>query len=249
MTDEVGKPQTRIPQSAAVFGASGGIGRALCERLVARGCTTVHAGSRGGVEPQDDHIRPFAFDLTDESSIAQAAKTMRDQPPEWIIVASGVLTLADGTGPERTLKRLDPAAMTEVFALNTIGPAIIAKHMLPLMPREQRFVFAALSARVGSISDNGLGGWHSYRASKAALNMLLKNFAIEMRRTHPDGVVAGLHPGTVDTRLSKPFQSNLPEGQLTEAQEAADMLLDVLGSLNSGDSGKVFDYAGAEVPA
>lgn len=249
MTDEVGKPQTRIPQSAAVFGASGGIGRALCERLIARGCTTVHAGSRGGVEPQDDHIRPFAFDLTDESSIAQAAKTMRDQPPEWIIVASGVLTLADGTGPERTLKRLDPAAMTEVFALNTIGPAIIAKHMLPLMPREQRFVFAALSARVGSISDNGLGGWHSYRASKAALNMLLKNFAIEMRRTHPDGVVAGLHPGTVDTRLSEPFQSNLPEGQLTEAQEAADMLLDVLGSLNSGDSGKVFDYAGAEVPA
>ena len=174
---------------------------------------------------------------------------MRDQPPEWIIVASGVLTLADGTGPERTLKRLDPAAMTEVFALNTIGPAIIAKHMLPLMPREQRFVLAALSARVGSISDNGLGGWHSYRASKAALNMLLKNFAIEMRRTHPDGVVAGLHPGTVDTRLSEPFQSNLPEGQLTEAQEVADMLLDVLGSLNSDDSGKVFDYAGAEVPA
>ena len=162
-------------------------------------------------------------------------------------MASGVLTLADGTGPERTYKRLDAGAMAEVLALNTIGPALIAKHVLPLMPRSERFVFAALSARVGSISDNGLGGWHSYRASKAALNMLLRNFALEMGRTHKEGVVVGLHPGTVDSELSKPFQKGLREGQLTEPERAAQNLLGVLSRLGPHDSGKVFDFAGIEV--
>lgn len=209
----------------------------------------VHAGSRSGEAPSGGVFRPFAFDLTDEASISAAAEAMRADPPEWVIVATGVLTLANGAGPERTLKRLDAANMAEVLALNTIGPALVAKHVLPLMPRARRFVFAALSARVGSISDNRLGGWHSYRASKAALNMLLANFAIEMGRTHDKGVVVGLHPGTVDTSLSEPFQSGLPDGQLTGPEKAAGMLLDVLGSLSPADSGKVFDYAGKPVPA
>ncbi len=237
------------PRTAAVFGSTGGIGTALCERLAANGCEIVHAGSRCGEKPSGTNIRPFAFDLTEEASIEAAANAMRDDPPAWVIVASGVLTLEDGTGPERTYKRLDPRAMERVLALNTIGPAIIAKHMLALMPRDRAFTFAALSARVGSISDNGLGGWHSYRASKAALNMLLKNFALEIGRTHKDGVVVGLHPGTVDSALSEPFQSNLPDGQLTEPDEAAENLLGVLAGLDADDSGKVFDFAGAEVPA
>lgn len=237
------------PRTAAVFGASGGIGLALCEALAARGTKVIHAGSRAGQGPAVAGVHPFAFDLRDESSIAAAAETMRDAPPDWVIVATGVLTLADGTGPERTFKRLDAATMAEVFALNTIGPALIAKHMLPLMPRSERFVFAALSARVGSISDNRLGGWHSYRASKAALNMLLRNFALELARTHPQGVVAGLHPGTVDSALSQPFQSNLANGQLTAPAQAADNLLAVLARLGPQDSGKVFDFRGDEVPA
>lgn len=237
------------PRVVAVFGASGGIGRALCEGLAARGCERVYAGSRSGEGPQGEAFHPFAFDLADEASIAAAAAAMRDEPPEWVIVSTGVLTLADGRGPERTYKRLDGATMAEVFALNTIGPALIAKHMLPLMPRDRRFMFAALSARVGSISDNRLGGWHSYRASKAALNMLLKNFALEMARTHPLGVVAGLHPGTVDSALSQPFQSGLPEGQLTAPDAAADNLLGVLARLTPEQSGRVFDFRGAEVPA
>ena len=194
-------------------------------------------------------IRPFPFDLTDEASIAAAAEAMRGDPPEWVIIATGVLTLPDGTGPERSYKRLDPAAMAEVFALNTIGPALIAKHMLALMPRGSAFTFAALSARVGSISDNRLGGWHSYRASKAALNMLMKNFALEMARTHPEGVVVGLHPGTVDSALSEPFQSGLPEGQLTTPDEAATNLLAVLATRMPEHSGRVFDFRGEEVPA
>ncbi len=237
------------PRSAAVFGASGGIGLALCEGLAARGAEVVYAGSRGGQGPQGAGVRPFAFDLTDEASIAAAAETMRGDPPEWIILATGVLTLADGTGPERTFKRIDAAAMAQVFAINTIGPALIAKHILPLMPRDRRFVFAALSARVGSISDNRLGGWHSYRASKAALNMLLKNLALELARTHPHGVVAGLHPGTVDSALSQPFQTGLPEGQLTAPEVAADNLLGVLVQLAPDNSGRVFDFRGDEVPA
>lgn len=242
---EVGK----YPRSAAIFASTGGIGRALCLALAEGGCEVVHAGSRKGLEPVGPAFHPFAFDLADEDSIAAAAAAMKDDPPEWVVVASGVLTLPDGTGPERTLKRLDAATMGEVFALNTVGPAMIAKHMLPIMPRDRRFVFAALSARVGSITDNGLGGWHSYRASKAALNMLLKNFALEMGRTHKGGVVVGLHPGTVDSALSEPFQSNLPEGQLTAPQDAAANLLGVLADLTPEASGKVFDFAGKAIPA
>jgi NAD(P)-dependent dehydrogenase (short-subunit alcohol dehydrogenase family) len=234
---------------AAVFGASGGIGRALVEALAAGGTEVIHAGSRSGARCEDAGARPFAFDLTDEASIAAAAEAMKADPPEWVIVATGVLTLADGTGPERTYKRLDPGAMAEVLALNTIGPALIAKHVLAIMPRARPFTFAALSARVGSIGDNRLGGWHSYRASKAALNMLLRNFALEMARTHPDGVVVGLHPGTVDSALSAPFQSGLAEGQLTAPQTAAANLLNVLAGLTPAQSGRVFDYSGAEIPA
>lgn len=246
---QVSEMPVRWPRRAAVFGASGGIGAALCAALLAGGTEVVHAGSRRGDGPAGTGVLPFAFDLADEASIAAAAEAMRAEPPEWVIVATGVLTLADGTGPERSYKRLDPATMGEVFTLNTIGPALIAKHMLPLMPRSRPFVFAALSARVGSISDNRLGGWHSYRASKAALNMLLRNFALEMARTHAEGVIVGLHPGTVDSALSAPFQSGLPDGQLTAPEAAASNLLGVLSRLTPDQSGRVFDFRGDEVPA
>ncbi len=246
---QVSRGVTIWPRSAAVFGASGGIGAALCDALIAGGTGLVHAGSRRGEAPVAPGIQPFAFDLTDETSIAAAANTMRHDPPEWVIVATGVLTLQDGTAPERSVRRLDPAAMAEVLALNTIGPALIAKHMLGIMPRGRAFTFAALSARVGSISDNRLGGWHSYRASKAALNMLLKNFALEMARTHPESVIVGLHPGTVDSALSQPFQSGLPNGQLAMPKDAAANLLGVLSGLAPAHSGRVFDFRGAEVPA
>jgi NAD(P)-dependent dehydrogenase (short-subunit alcohol dehydrogenase family) len=239
----------RWPRVAAVFGASGGIGRALCEALAAGGTEVVHAGARQPVASGHLAICPFAFDLKDEASIAAAAEAMRDDPPDWTIVASGVLTLPDGTGPERSYRRLDPAAMEQVLALNTIGPALVAKHMLAIMPRSRPFAFAALSARVGSITDNRLGGWHSYRASKAALNMLIRNFALEMARTHPESVVVGLHPGTVDSALSKPFQAGLPEGQLTAPDDAAANLLSVLARLTPANSGRIFDFRGEEIPA
>lgn len=234
-------------RSAAVFGASGGIGAALCEALAERGIACIHAGSRGGKAPPHAAVRRFSFDLTDEASIAAAASDMADEPPDLVIVATGVLSLPDGTGPERSYRQIERAKMLEAFALNTIGPALIAKHMLPLLPRNRRCVFAALSARVGSIGDNRLGGWHSYRASKAALAMLIRNFAIELARTHEQAIVVGLHPGTVDTPLSEPFQGNLPQGQLTAPGESARNLLTVIDALEPGDSGCVLDWRGARI--
>ena len=194
-----------------------------------------------------DAARQFAFDLTDEASISVAAQMAREAPPDLVLVTTGVLTLSDGTGPERSYKALDPATMEQVFRLNTIGPAIVAKHMLPLFARDRRGVFAALSARVGSIGDNRLGGWHSYRASKAALNMLLKNLALELQRSHPQAVVVGLHPGTVDTALSEPFQRNVPQGKLFTPRHSAASLLDVISRLGLQDSGQVFDWQGQPI--
>lgn len=240
---QVKSDSSEWPRCAAVFGASGGIGQALCEVLLARGCT-VWAGSRSGTVAGLEAARQFAFDLTDEASISAAAQMAREAPPDLVLVTTGVLTLPDGSGPERSYKALDPATMEQVFRLNTIGPAIVAKHMMPLLPRDRRAVFAALSARVGSIGDNQLGGWHSYRASKAALNMLLKNLALELQRSHPQAVVAGLHPGTVDTALSEPFQRNVPPGKLFTAGHSASCLLEVIENLGPADSGQVFDWQG-----
>lgn len=244
---DVGKRTGDFPRNATVFGASGGIGKALVEALSERG-VAVFAGSRSGAVPGAPGVTPFTFDLDDEASIAAAAEAMRDAPPDLVIVATGALTLADGTGPEKSLRMIDPAAMERVFRLNTIGPAMIAKHVLPMLPKDRRSVFAVLSARVGSIGDNRLGGWHSYRASKSALNMLLRNFAIEMARTHDEAIIVGLHPGTVDTALSQPFQPNLPAGQLTAPADAARHLLSVIDGLAPADSGDVFDWKGARIP-
>lgn len=233
---------------AAIFGASGAIGGALAKRLAECG-TQVFAGSRGGRGPEGERITRFHFDLTDEASITEAARLMRGSPLDLVIAATGTLTLEDGSGPERSFKHVSGKTMADIFALNTIGPALVARHMLPLLPRADPCVFAALSARVGSIGDNRIGGWHSYRASKAALNMLIRNYAIEIARTHKHASIIGLHPGTVDSALSEPFQGNLPDGQLTRPDDAADNLLAVINKVGPQDSGKVFDWKGEEVPA
>ena len=236
------------PECAAVFGASGGIGAALCDVLAEEG-VRVWAVSRSGDAHghAENQMRGRRFDLTDEGSIAAVAAEMRSDPPQLTIVSSGALTLDDGTGPERSYRQIDADAMESAFRINAIGPMLVAKHVLPLFPRDRRCVFAALSARVASIGDNRLGGWHSYRASKAALNMLLRNLALELARTHRQAVVAGLHPGTVDTGLSKPFQANLPEGQLHSPRKAAKDLLGIVRSLTPEDSGQVFDWKGEAI--
>ncbi|MEO0030582.1 MAG: hypothetical protein RIS94_340 [Pseudomonadota bacterium] len=231
----------------AVFGASGGIGAALVAALAARDdVTEVWAGSRTGTAG-GAKVQGFAFDLADEASIASACARIA-APLDMVIVATGRLTLADGSGPEKSCRALDPAHLAESFAINAIGPALVAKHALPLLPRYRRAVFAALSARVGSITDNRLGGWHSYRAGKAALNMLVRNFAIELSRSHPQAVAVTLHPGTVDTGLSAPFQKGVPEGKLFSAPYAAERLLTVLDALTPADTGKLWAWDGTELP-
>jgi NAD(P)-dependent dehydrogenase (short-subunit alcohol dehydrogenase family) len=233
--------------SAVVIGASGGIGGAFEAALLEEGAFDVVYGfarKRSGA----DHL-----DLLDEASIAAAAaRVAAGPPPSLVIVATGLLH-TDDLGPEKALRDLDPDWMARLYAVNAIGPALVAKHFLPLLPKPKgagqvKPVFAALSARVGSISDNRLGGWHGYRASKAALNMLVRNLAIEERRRNDRAIVVALHPGTVDTALSRPFQSNVQPGKLFDAERAALQLLDVIEGLKITDSGKLFDYEGNEVP-
>lgn len=233
---------------AVVFGANGGIGGALVAHLAASGrFARVYAGSRGPAVPPAGAL-PFTYDLTDEASLASAVANMEGMP-EMVVVASGLLhDPTRAITPEKSLRHIDAKTMAHLFAINTIGPALIAKHMLPRLPRHRRAVFGVLSARVGSIGDNRLGGWHSYRASKAALNMLVANFAIEMRRTHPQAIVAALHPGTVATSLSGPFRSAVAPDRLFSPDVSASHLLRLIEGLGPDDSGNLFAWNGERLP-
>lgn len=234
--------------SAIVFGASGAIGRALTERLVLQGKYVVYGAVRNSAAPLPADVRRIGFDLADEASIA-AAVAQIEEPPALVIVATGLLhDAARGITPEKSLRGIDPGAMAAVFAANTIGPALLAKHLLPRLPRDRPATFAVLSARVGSIGDNRLGGWHAYRASKAALNMLVKNFAIELARSHPLAVVAALHPGTTDSALSAPFQRGMAPDKLFSPAQAAGHLLDVIAALTPADSGGLYAWDGQRLP-
>ncbi|WP_421787363.1 SDR family NAD(P)-dependent oxidoreductase [Hyphobacterium sp.] len=233
--------------TAAVFGASGGIGRAFVKALSEdERCAAIFAGARNAI-PAAEKVTGFAFDLAEEDSIAQAAKGLDERGPvHLVIVATGVLH-GESFGPERSWRELDPEVMARVFALNATGPALIAKHLLDHLPRDETGIFAALSARVGSIGDNRLGGWHSYRASKAALNMMIRNFAIELGRKRKQAISVGLHPGTVDTPLSQPFQRNVPDDKLFSPEKSAAHLLGVLGNLSANDSGYSYAWDGKRI--
>ncbi|MBL4804302.1 MAG: SDR family NAD(P)-dependent oxidoreductase [Alphaproteobacteria bacterium] len=236
------------PIRAVVIGASGGIGKAFVTSLAEHeSVNSVYACSRSGVRFENSKIVSLNADITDEESLKKAAtKIEKDGEVNLVIVATGTLH-ENSVQPEKSFKDMSLANFNHLFLVNSAGPALAAKHFLPLIPRDQKSVFAMLSARVGSISDNRLGGWYAYRASKAALNMIIKNLAIEVARKNKQAVVAGLHPGTVDTDLSKPFQANVPEGKLFTPEYSARMMLNVLSGLSPEDSGKIFDYAGEEV--
>jgi NAD(P)-dependent dehydrogenase (short-subunit alcohol dehydrogenase family) len=233
---------------ALLFGAGGGIGAAVTKALAADpGCRAVFAAARSRTADAGK-VRGLRFDLTDEASIADAvAAASTEGPLDLVFVATGLLH--DGViSPEKSLRALDATAMTRAFQINTIGPAMIARHALPKLGKDAKSVFAALSARVGSISDNRLGGWHSYRASKAALNMLVKTCAIEMARTNPRAVCVTLHPGTVATRLSEPFQGNVAQGKLFTPQKSAVEMLRVLDTLDATQTGGLFAWDGQQIP-
>lgn len=233
---------------ALVFGATGGVGAALVQRLAGDArCGEVFAGARraGGAHGK---VRTVAFDLMDEASIAAAvAAASEGGALDLVIVATGVLHDAQ-LQPEKTMRTLSAGALMRSFHLNAIGPALIAKHAASALPRDRKSVFAALSARVGSISDNRSGGWHAYRASKAALNQLIHTCAIEASMRNTQAVFALLHPGTVDTGMSKPFQAGVAPNKLFSPDVSAAHLMRVIDQLDATQSGGFFAWDGTPIP-
>ena len=207
----------------------------------------VHAFSRSQKKSDAENIVHHTINYNDEVSIQQAAsQASKEAPLDIVIVATGILFDGNIT-PEKSLRELSAKKFLRLFEVNTILPALVAKHFLPKLNKQDRSIFAALSARVGSVSDNKLGGWYSYRASKSGLNMIIKNAAIEINRQNKNAIIVGLHPGTVDSNLSKPFQGNVPDGKLFTPDHSVKRLLDVLGNLTPESSGKFFSWDGKEV--
>lgn len=227
----------RLNAIAVVIGATGGIGRALMHALEQDAAYDAVIGlSRSSTPP---------LDLLFEASIAEAAAFINGQgTPRLIVDATGVLQ-SETIKPEKSWRELNASQMAEAFAINAIGPALLMKHFLPLLPREGKAVFATLSARVGSIGDNRLGGWYSYRASKAALNQLVRTAAVELNRRSPNAICVALHPGTVNTGLSASFAKTGLDVQTPEL--AAKRLRDVIDKLTANDGGGFFDYKGEAI--
>ena len=232
---------------ALVIGAGGGLGAALVAQLSS---AAGKPGAFGSVLALSRSSAP-AIDYADEASLSAAAQSVAAQCAEqqrdlrWLIVATGFLHGPQGQ-PERSFTQLDAEYLNHVFQINAIGPALVMKHFLPLLPRQGRCVAAFISARVGSIGDNSLGGWYGYRASKAALNQFVKTASVEMSRRNKQSVCVALHPGTVDTALSQPFaKTGLT---VRPAKEAASDLLAVLDGLEPGDTGGLVDYKGLTLP-
>lgn len=239
MSEQIRMTRFTLPMRAVVIGG-GGIGAAVAGAL--RGSPDV--GEVITLSRRED--ADVRLDVTDEASIIAAAQRLGGSL-DLVFVTTGLLHDVD-ISPEKSLSSLDAMALERVYRVNAIGPAMVAKHFLPLLAKGRKSAFAALSARVGSIGDNRLGGWHSYRASKAALNMLIRTMSVELRRRNPEALIVGLHPGTVGTPLSKPFQRSVPEEKLFTPERSARAMLDVLDGLSPEDSGAQFAWDGARIP-
>lgn len=222
---------------------SGGIAQALVVEIMKKGERVLMLSRRS---PDIEGVAHRYLDLEDEHSIAAAFVNLTE-PVSKVIVCTGLLHGQSNWGPERQWSDLDPEILLEYFKVNTIGPALVAKYAMPVLPKTERGVFCAFSARVSSISDNRLGGWYGYRSSKTALNMIIKNLAIEARRKRPNCIVAGYHPGTVNTKLSKPFQRGVKPEKLFSPEFAAQSCLKVIDELQISDSGKLLDWQGLTI--
>eukprot|EP00439_Symbiodinium_sp_Y106_P089096 s1_g1632.t1 len=224
---------------AVVVGGTGGIGKAFVDSLESRDCFTDVVVLGRSTEP--------ALNLLDEDTIAAAAGIVSsgNMPVRLVIDATGLLH-NENLKPEKSLAQLDGDQLAQLFAVNATGPALLLKHFLPILPREGKSVFATLSAKVGSIGDNQLGGWHGYRASKAALNQFVRTAAIELKRRKPEAICVALHPGTVATKLSDPFTNKRANVQTPE--ESASNLLTVVDGLSPEQSGGFFAYDGMALP-
>jgi NAD(P)-dependent dehydrogenase (short-subunit alcohol dehydrogenase family) len=232
-----------------VLGASGAIGGALIRTLLDSATTRqIFALSRKPIEIVDPRVSALAIDLENETSLIQAANACQvEGGVDLIINTIGILHEGDNIRPEKGLKELDPETMARMFKVNTIGPALVMKHFSPLLARDRRAIIASLSARVGSIGDNKTGGWYSYRASKAALNQLIRTASIELAARRPHVICVGLHPGTVRSAMSEPFLQRYTKNEIFEPETAATALLCVLASLTPAQTGKIFAWDGQEI--
>lgn len=220
-------------KSALVIGSSGGIGRSITAQLGQTGYKVIP------VSRSSDH-----FDLSNETSIAELSSRLSGHTFDLIIVATGILQIGNDS-PEKSYDALTAESMAEAFATNAIGPTLIFKYFQKLLVKDRRSVFAALSARVGSIGDNRLGGWMSYRASKAALNQLIRCAAIEEKRRNKEAIIVALHPGTIETNLTRRYA----KGRFTASpEEAAKKMLSALNALTPAETGSFIDYDGDKVP-
>ena len=232
--------------SVAVVGANGALGSAFIKKyMLDTNVDKIYAFSRVKPDYLDNKIIWSHIDYFSEESIVAASDAINDKL-DCIIVACGILH-TNTIQPEKALKDISMINMQTVYAANTIAPALIAKNFLKHLVTDRKATFIVLSARVGSISDNNLGGWFSYRSSKAALNMIIKNIAIEYCRFHKNAVIASLHPGTVASYLSEPFKDKMPPEKVFTPDFAAEKCLDVIDSLNPQDSGYCFAYDGSKI--
>ncbi len=230
-----------------IIGGSGGIGRAFINKLLAQPhIQSIHATYHRN-EPTFSHpkVRWERLDVTEESSIQAWSEQLNEI--DWLINTTGILHKLN-KGPEKTIRQLDAEFFLENIKINTLPTLLLAKNTYKKFRHGRTAIFATISAKVGSIEDNRLGGWYSYRASKAALNMCIKTLSIEWQRTLPNVAVAALHPGTTDTDLSKPFQAHVPEGQLFSPEQSVDYMLDILSKLTPADTGKFWAFDGELLP-
>lgn len=248
------------PLTALVVGASRGIGLGFVRHLiddenvaaVIAACRSPQSASelKQIADANEKRLRLRSLDVTDEESVAGAAADLSGEIArlDLLINCAGVLHQGDAIAPERRLAEVEAGKLLRSFEVHAVGPALLAKHLSPLFHRKARAVFASLSARVGSIGDNRLGGWYSYRASKAAHNMILRNLSIELRRRHRGIICVSLHPGTVDTDLSRPFQEGVPAERLFTIDRAVDQLLAVIDGLKADSNGRFYAWDGKEIP-
>jgi NAD(P)-dependent dehydrogenase (short-subunit alcohol dehydrogenase family) len=233
-----------IKRNVAVVGATGAIGKAFIDYYSKdESVENVFAFSRKKINFENRKIKSFNLDIENQTSIEESAQNIKDYSIDTIIVATGILH-SENFGPEKSIREINYSTMAKVMAVNTIGPALIGRYFIPLLRKDIKTVLAFLSARVGSISDNKLGGWYSYRASKTALNQVVKNFSIELKRTNPKAVVLALQPGTVDSNLSEPFKKNVAKGKLFSPEQSRELLSDIIAKATIKDSGNLIAYDG-----
>ncbi len=244
------------PQHVLIVGASGGIGLAFVDYFLTQApfpvkvWATFHGNGTALQQlaaEQGDRLSVLPLDITNEAQITSLSRQLGKQPLHWVINCVGILHV-DGRSPEKSLRHLNTAQLQRYFLVNSIGPALLAKTLLPHFRQAEHSCFATISAKVGSIGDNHLGGWYGYRASKAALNMLLKTTAIEYSRVSPRTAVVMLHPGTTATTLSEPFQKNVPPEKLFFPTRTVAQLMDILLDVTPGDSGKFYSWDGSILP-